>query len=166
MPLANRVLKSAPMGAPSPILADLAKQAMFNRVPLGAGCWIVRDDNHQAVTIGEVLLHLLFPHAGTKAIAASTGSQNQNLFGLWISRPSLFLPPASRGSNSKFRRVSRRTYIHCSTIVQQIIDVIENRFAKDILGEIMGIDGFWLQFLGLSSILAHCRSTPSSWYPH
>ena len=64
----------AASGNPRPILAHLAEQTMFNRIPLGAACGVVRDDHSQAITIREVFLQLLFPHARTTAIAASAVS--------------------------------------------------------------------------------------------
>src|SRR5258708_7465981 len=126
---------------------------MFDGIPLGAACWIVSDGHGQAVAIGEVLLQLLFPHARSASITPSTICQNEDLLGVRIGDTSLFLPPASKGSNRKFRCIRGRTNINGPTIAKVIIDAVRNRFSHSILRKIMGIDCFWFLCPGSSSIL-------------
>src|ERR1700730_16277139 len=126
---------------------------MFNGIPLGAACGIVRDGHGQAITIREVLLQLLFPHARTTTITASAVSQNQDLLGLGIGHLPLILPPTGKSSNRKCGRVSRRADVHRPTIAKHIIDAVRNCFSYGILRKVMGIDRFWSLFPCSSSVL-------------
>src|SRR5437762_733709 len=39
----------------SPVIANLAEQAMFDRIPFGSGGWIVRDRNGQTKLVSQGL---------------------------------------------------------------------------------------------------------------
>ena len=61
-----------PQGTTCPSLADLAKQAMFNRVPFGRPGWIVTDGNGQAKLVRYFFLQVPLPDSRAVAVTATT----------------------------------------------------------------------------------------------
>jgi len=58
-------------GASRPILADLAEQAMLDRVPLGRAGRIVTDGYRQIVDVAQLLLQAVLPDPAAVAVAAT-----------------------------------------------------------------------------------------------
>jgi len=74
---------------PSPVLADLAKQTVFDGVPFGSARGIVADGNGEAERSAECVLKRFPPGAATRAVTSSAIRQNEELAGGRVSLASL-----------------------------------------------------------------------------
>ena len=73
----------------SPVSADLAEQAVFDRVPLGSAGRVMTHGHGEAEAVANPILEIFFPSAATPAVASASIRQDQDLMSLRVSLPSL-----------------------------------------------------------------------------
>ncbi len=94
-------------GSSRPVLADLAEQSMFDRVPLGCARRVVGDRHTEAVALGELLLQAMLPRPTTGPVAAAAVRQDREFFGMGVSLSGFVDPPGLDGVDREGGRVSR-----------------------------------------------------------
>src|SRR5262249_44697029 len=81
-----------PERLPLPVPADLAEEAMLNRIPLRAPRWVVTDGYGQLEAVAEMLLQIDLPGSGSAPVAAAPIRQDQEVADEWPT-----WPPGARG---------------------------------------------------------------------
>ena len=76
-----------------PVPADLAEQAMLDRVPFGGAGRIVRDGDAESQAIAQLALDLLLPGAALRPIAATRIGQDEDVAGMRVALAPFALPP-------------------------------------------------------------------------
>src|SRR5260370_32260701 len=89
----------------SPVLADLAEQAVIDGISLGRAWRVMAHRDGEAQEIADLILQGLFPGATTRAVASAPIRQDENLASLRIAQSSLVQPPLSDSIDSEVRRV-------------------------------------------------------------
>lgn len=84
-----------------PVLGDLRKQAMFDRVPLGSASRIVSHRHGEIEGISELRLELSLPGMAVTTIAATGVGENQELAGAAVAKRTFPFPPAGDGMSGE-----------------------------------------------------------------
>src|SRR5437899_3746714 len=119
------------------MLADLAKEAMLDGIPLGGAGGIMTDRDAQLIGIHQLFLQGEFPGATARTIAASTVSQDQQLGSFGVTMTALPTPPLADGFHGEGRSVVRRAHDDPPAVGVQIVDPIGNGHAFCLRTEIM-----------------------------
>src|SRR6266513_1290796 len=91
----------------SPVLADLAKESVLDRIPLGGPGGIVTDSHPQLVGINQFFLEGVFPEPTPGSVAPATIGQDEQLRGLPVASAPLAAPPVNDGIYCELRGVMR-----------------------------------------------------------
>lgn len=142
-----------PQRTPRPGSADLAEQAMLNRVPFRGARGIMAHRDGQSQPICELHLELLLPDARAGAVAAAAIRFDQQGRGLRIAFAQFCPTPLRNSIHREGRRISGAADIHAPPIRAQVIDAIGDGASDRILREIVGIDFLWALAPDLSWIL-------------
>src|SRR5450755_2683004 len=87
---------------PCPIVTNLAKEAMLDRIPFGSPCWIVTDRDCHPRGIDKPMLQGVFPEADTATVVSAAIRQKQQGRGLRVVVSAKFSPPPAQSVNGKF----------------------------------------------------------------
>src|SRR2546422_1739104 len=72
----------------SPVFANLAKEPVLHRIPLGGASWVMAYRYGQLIGIGQLCLERIFPHAASSAVAAAAVGQDEQPPRVAITLPS------------------------------------------------------------------------------
>ena len=124
-------------GLSSPVLADLRKQAMLNRIPLGSSGRIMRHSDRQSEFIRHSL-QSIFPSPGAIAVGIAAVTFDQQFISVRVvSLPDLH-PPASDGGHRKLRRLVRSSDDDEPLVAPHIVNPKGNGHALSMAGKVIG----------------------------
>ena len=124
---------------PTPVLADVGKQAMLDLIPLARARWQMTDRDRQARVVSKAL-KFGFPKPGARPIAASSIGDDQNLLGRWVASLAHLVPPASQRPNCKFRRIMIHPDTDPALVGRHIVHPVGHGPAERLGAEIVDID--------------------------
>src|SRR5437899_5606748 len=106
---------------PLPIAADVAEQAMLNRIPFRRSRRVVchRDSNSPA--IGQ-LLQLPSPRPHARVVAAAAVRLQKPVLRLRVTPPAMFLPPQAHSVGRESSRLVRGSHHHETRGLLAIVD--------------------------------------------
>src|SRR5438094_4631266 len=105
-----------------PVPADLAEEAVLNRIPLRATRWVVTDGYSQLEVVADMLLQIYLPGSGSAPIAAAAIRQDLQMGGFGIGDASFLLPPAANRTHRKLRGVVRQSNNDVPRVLGRVID--------------------------------------------
>jgi hypothetical protein len=88
-------------GQPCPGQADLAEQAVLDRVPLRRARGKVAHRDRQSEAVGQPLLQQRAPSSRSRAVGSAAIGQDQQLALAWVAPPSFAKPPLHDGFDAK-----------------------------------------------------------------
>jgi hypothetical protein len=127
-----------------PVAADLQKQAMLNRIPLGSACGQMCHCDRQAKFVRQ-LLQLILPSPATIAIRIAAIRFNQQFMLVKVIHLPELQPPASNGCDSKLQCLVRGPHHNEPFVVRQVVNPEGDRHTGSCTGKV---------------ILHHCTSLP------
>ena len=124
-----------------PVLADLAEQAMVDRVPLGGAAGIVADGDLEMVWINEAVLEGMLEAADAGRVAAAGVGEDQQLCGVGVACESFALPPSDQVVGSEVGSVVGGADDHEATVGGDVVDAVGDGDAVSLRAEIVVVDG-------------------------
>src|SRR5215467_9892929 len=112
----------------SPVLADLRKQAMLNRIPFRSAGWQMRDCDLHVKFISQ-LLQSKFPQPTAISIGAAAVGFNQQPSAPWVSGSPFDQQPNADDCDGELRSLMRSAKHYQPPITSDIIDAIRNGHA-------------------------------------
>src|SRR5919108_2978958 len=135
-----------------PVAADLRKQAMLNRIPLGGASGQLGHGDGQAKFIRQ-LLQLVLPVPATIAIRIAAIRLNQQFMRVRGVHLSGLHPPASNGCHRELRGLVRGPHHHEPLVARHVVNPEGDRHTVSITGKIILQYGASLPPPGASRIL-------------
>src|SRR5262245_60550554 len=129
-----------PKRLPLPVPADLAEEAMLNRIPLRAPRRVVTDGYGQPEAVAEMLLQIDLPGSGSTPVATAAVCQDQQVGGLGIGGTPFFLPPPANRTHRELRGVVRQPNYYATPVPGRVINAERQRRPFRLAGEIVFID--------------------------
>lgn len=71
-------------GLSCPVVADEGKHSVFNGIPFGGAGRIMADLDMTPESVAKGDLELMFPQAGSVAVASTAISKDEQSIGVWI----------------------------------------------------------------------------------
>lgn len=121
----------------SPVLGDLAEQAVLDGIPLRCARRVVGDGDGDAVAVREPLLETVLPSSTVRAVAAAAIRQDGELLGSFVPATALGKPPRFDGIDGEFRRVSGGTDKDGPPVGLDVVDPVGDRLADGVGREIV-----------------------------
>ena len=125
-----------------PGLADFAEQAVFDGIPFGGARRIVADSHNQIKAIGDLILQMIFPGSGYRAVTAAAIGLDQQASGVGETQQSFGGTPGSNRIDGKGRDICGTSQVDCALIELQVVNAVRDSRAQRFLLEIMHIDPF------------------------
>ena len=119
-----------------PVAADLRKQAMLNRIPLGGASGQMGHGDGQAKFIRQ-LLQLVLPVPATIAIRIAAIRLNQQFMRVRGVHLSGLHPPASNGCHRELRGLVRGPHHHEPLVARHVVNPEGDRHTVSITGKVI-----------------------------
>src|SRR5713101_6944624 len=87
------------------MLADFAKESVFDRIPLGGAGGVMADGHRQWVGIDQPFLKGVLPESGAGAVAAAAIGKDKQFRRPGVASPSLAAPPPGQSVHGERGRV-------------------------------------------------------------
>src|SRR5512144_439220 len=129
----------ADQGPPTPVLADVSKQAMLDLIPLARARRQVTDRDRQARIVGKAL-QFGFPQPGARPIATSAIGDDQQFPDRWVAPLAHLVPPAPQRPDRKLRGVMIHPDTDPTPVGGHVVYPVGHRPAKRLGAEIIDID--------------------------
>ena len=145
---------------PLPVPADLAEQAVFDRVPFRGSGRVVTDGDAQSVTITELLLQIAQPDPGARAIGTTGIGQDKKLGRTGIVFAAAAAPPVLDGIDGECGRFAGGSHDHRTGVAAHVVDAIGESYAQGIRGEVMVVHFFGLAPQGPAAVFEAADQLP------
>jgi len=130
-----------PQGVASPVVADLAEDAMLDGIPLRRATGIMAHRDGEARVIGE-LLQLVLPKSRTVPIASASITFDHKVVGIRVALSPVRCPPTAQAGHCKRGRDRAPAYHHIGVIRPLIGQAVGRRFAGGVAGKVVHVDLF------------------------
>ncbi len=124
----------------SPVDADRAEQAMFDRIPLGRPGWVVADRHCQSPAVGQLQLHLMLPQPAATTVAPSGIRHQQQLVCFRVRPPAGRSPPPGNRIRGERCRVGRQPEVDPAAIPVGVVQPVGDRQQGGVLAEVVSVD--------------------------
>ena len=127
--------------AARPIAADLAEEAMFDRIPLGASSRIGGHGDGELVEIAEMVLEGVLPSAATVGIAAAAIGEQDELGGIGIAGTAIAAPPGIEVVDGEEGGVGGDADRDEAAVGERVVDAVGGGESGSMRTEVVGVDG-------------------------
>ena len=127
-------------GLGGPVPADLAEQAVLDRIPFGGTGRVVTKRDAQAQAITQLTLDLLLPGSTLCAVTASSVGQDEDVAGPGVTLASFPQPPFAKTGDGEGGCFVGNSQKDRAAIGLRIVDAIGNGDAFGCGAEVMIVD--------------------------
>jgi len=127
-------------GSSAPVLSNVGEQSMLYLVPFARARREVTDADREASLIGQAL-QFPFPQPGTRTVATTSISGNQQPHRLGVAGMTHLSPPAPNALRRELGGIMIRPYIYPTGTLRQVIDAIGRNASQLGFHEVMDLDG-------------------------
>ena len=136
-----------------PVLADLAEQAMVDRVPLGGAAGVVADGDGEVVRVNEAGLEGIFEAADAGSVAAAGVGEDQQFGGAGVALAAFALPPSDQVVSSEVGGVVGGADDDEAVVGGDVVDAVGDGDAVSLGAEVVVVDGLGRLSPGVALVL-------------
>ena len=117
----------------------VGKEAVLDRIVLGAVGRVVRDSDLDAKPVRQ-LLEFLLKHVSRRAVAPASVAQNQQFLGPRVVRSPVFFPPRRDAVAGQFTRVVAGVQVEKTLVPPHVVHPMRDHHARSRAAEIVIVD--------------------------